>query len=215
MAIVSDKPQTTRKRILGIARRPARDRARRHAWNSPARHRNAAMVRDASRPFDGGPGTARRGRGGGGERAPRDRDGRPGRNSAILALNKIDDLVAKEKLLPVIADYATRHAFLEIVPISAKTGDGVERLAELLVRNCRSGGPLIPTTFSRRRPKRSGRRGRPREAPRTDPAGAAIRVDGSGRKMNRDEERDVTVIFASIVVEREGRRRSSSAAADR
>lgn len=46
---------------------------------------------------------------------------------AILVLNKVD-LVKKEDLLPIIADYSTLHDFSSIVPISAKTGDGVDIL---------------------------------------------------------------------------------------
>ncbi len=45
----------------------------------------------------------------------------------ILVMNKIDE-VRKEQLLPMIADYSSMHEFAAIVPISAKTGDGVEIL---------------------------------------------------------------------------------------
>ena len=45
----------------------------------------------------------------------------------ILVLNKVD-LMRKEELLPVIADYSSMHEFESIVPISAKSGDGVEIL---------------------------------------------------------------------------------------
>lgn len=45
----------------------------------------------------------------------------------ILVLNKVDT-VNKENLLPMIADYASMNEFDSIVPISAKTGDGVELL---------------------------------------------------------------------------------------
>ncbi len=47
--------------------------------------------------------------------------------SAILAINKIDT-VEKESLLAVIAAYSETGAFDAIIPISAKTGDGVEDL---------------------------------------------------------------------------------------
>lgn len=47
----------------------------------------------------------------------------------ILVMNKID-LVQKEKLLPLIADYSNLYDFDVIVPISAKTGDGAEILLE-------------------------------------------------------------------------------------
>lgn len=45
----------------------------------------------------------------------------------ILVLNKVD-MVKKENLLPMIADYSSMHEFASIVPISAKSGDGVELL---------------------------------------------------------------------------------------
>jgi len=47
----------------------------------------------------------------------------------ILAINKIDT-VEKEKLLEVIAVYADKADFAAIIPISAKTGDGVEALLD-------------------------------------------------------------------------------------
>lgn len=45
----------------------------------------------------------------------------------ILVMNKIDQ-VKKEQLLPMIADYSSMHDFAAIVPISAKTGDGIDIL---------------------------------------------------------------------------------------
>jgi len=48
---------------------------------------------------------------------------------AVLAINKIDT-IEKEKLLEVIAVYSQTGAFDAIIPISAKTGDGVDRLLE-------------------------------------------------------------------------------------
>ena len=46
---------------------------------------------------------------------------------AILIINKVDAL-KKEQLLPIIADYSNLYNFASIVPISAKTGDGVDIL---------------------------------------------------------------------------------------
>jgi GTP-binding protein Era len=209
VAIVSDKPQTTRKRILGIARRPGAEIA---LVDTPGIHRpdhrmNAAMVRDASEALstadlvllvvDG----AEEGR----ERRVIEMVARAG-TPAILALNKID-LVAKEKLLPVIAEYATRHPFLEIVPISAKTGDGVERLAELLVANLPERGPANPDDFlsATSEAEWAAEVIREKLLARTRqelPFASTVVVE----RMTRDEERDVTVIFASIVVEREGQK---------
>ena len=48
----------------------------------------------------------------------------------ILAINKIDT-VEKESLLEVIAVYSAAAKFDAIIPISAKTGDGVEQLLSL------------------------------------------------------------------------------------
>lgn len=48
---------------------------------------------------------------------------------AILVINKID-MIKKETLLPMIADYSSLCKFEEIVPISAKNGDGTELLID-------------------------------------------------------------------------------------
>jgi GTP-binding protein Era len=45
----------------------------------------------------------------------------------ILVINKVDK-IKKENLLPLIADYSNLHKFDAIVPISAQTGDGVKIL---------------------------------------------------------------------------------------
>lgn len=47
----------------------------------------------------------------------------------ILVINKID-AIKKEDLLPIIADYSNIHEFDAIVPISAKDGDGIDLLLE-------------------------------------------------------------------------------------
>ena len=48
---------------------------------------------------------------------------------AILVINKIDT-VEKESLLAVIAAYSEAFSFDAIIPVSAKTGDGVQELLE-------------------------------------------------------------------------------------
>ena len=47
----------------------------------------------------------------------------------ILVINKVD-MVKKEELLPLIADYSSMYDFESIVPISAKNSDGVDMLLE-------------------------------------------------------------------------------------
>lgn len=47
---------------------------------------------------------------------------------AVLVINKIDEVEDKDQLLAVIAAYKNAYDFDEIIPISAKTGEGVEEL---------------------------------------------------------------------------------------
>jgi GTP-binding protein Era len=64
----------------------------------------------------------------------------------ILALNKID-LVAKRKLLPLIEQVQTWHDFAAIVPVSATTGDGVDRLERVLLEQLPEGEPMYPDDY--------------------------------------------------------------------
>ena len=63
---------------------------------------------------------------------------------AVLAVNKADTLADKGELLPVIAAYSQAYDFTDIVPISAKTGEGVEELLEVLGRFAVEGPQLFP-----------------------------------------------------------------------
>jgi len=132
LAIVSDKPQTTRHRIVGILTAPEGQIV---FHDTPGIHRplhrlNKKMVemaeaalldadvvvvlRDVAEKF------------GKGEQFLLDFVARS-RKPRILALNKIDK-VSKPRLLPEIERYARRGDFTAIVPISAADGDGVDRL---------------------------------------------------------------------------------------
>lgn len=71
----------------------------------------------------------------------------------ILAINKIDT-VEKEKLLAVIAAYAEVAKFDEILPISAKTGDGVEELLSCCGRYAAPGPFLFPADATTDQPER-------------------------------------------------------------
>ncbi len=146
LAIVSDRPQTTRHRMVGIlsgasgqivfldtpgVHRPLHRMNRRmvrQATDSLREVDAVCMIVDASQPF------------GGGDRFLLDLVSRaPGPKVAVL--NKID-LVRKPKLLPRIAIYGESGAFGDIVPISALTGDGIDRLLEVLWRLMPEGEPL-------------------------------------------------------------------------
>ncbi len=211
VAIVSDKPQTTRRRILGVARRPGFEIA---LIDTPGIHRpqyrlNAAMVRDATDALAGaelvllvvdaaeapGPGLAfileRLAQAG----AP-----------AILALNKID-LLPKERLLPMLEELSKRHDFRAIVPISAKTGDGVERLGEVLAANLPEGEPGYPEDFLTATPETEWIaeviREKLLERTRDElPFAHAVVIES----VKPAEGKDITVVRASIVVEREGQK---------
>ena len=71
----------------------------------------------------------------------------------VLALNKID-LVAKAKLLPLIETASKWHDFAAIVPVSAATGDGIDRLERILLEQMPEGDPIYPEDFLTDQPER-------------------------------------------------------------
>lgn len=141
IAIVSDKPQTTRTRILGVAHSGDAQIA---FFDTPGLHEprhllNRRMVRTALDVFDDAdlfyvvaeateqprPG----------DRAVVDhvreavtRQLRP----VILVINKAD-VVNKPRLLPLIENYVRLFPWTEVVPVSALQGDNIQRLMELTV----------------------------------------------------------------------------------
>jgi GTP-binding protein Era len=151
VAIVSDKPQTTRHRILGVRNSPAGQMVfidtpgihkpmhrmnRRMVDTATATLREAdlaVLVVDASTP----PGA--------GDRFVRDLVVRAG-IPCVLALNKID-AIDKPRLLPLMADYARPGDLGAIVPISALTGDGVDRLEAEILDALPEGEPLYPDEY--------------------------------------------------------------------
>jgi GTPase len=54
------------------------------------------------------------------------------RAPVVLVVNKVDFLKEKEELLPYLQEVSTRFNFDQIIPISAKTGNNVERLETLI-----------------------------------------------------------------------------------
>jgi GTPase len=63
---------------------------------------------------------------------------------AVLALNKVDLVPDKAKLLPRLEAYAGRHPFHALVPLSAKTGTGVDRLEAVTLELLPPGPALYP-----------------------------------------------------------------------
>ena len=147
IAIVSEKPQTTRTRILGVVHAPGAQIA---LLDTPGLHKpqhllNRRMVRTAVETlveadilFVLMDATTLPGPGDlmvlDHVKAALKKQARP----VILVLNKVD-LVNKMKLLPVIETYAKMYAWTEVVPVSAQTGDNLERLLTVTVSHLPEG----------------------------------------------------------------------------
>ena len=72
---------------------------------------------------------------------------------AVLVINKIDT-VEKETLLSVISAYTEAHNFDAVIPISAKTGDGLDILVEELKGMCVESPQLFPDGMISDQPER-------------------------------------------------------------
>ncbi len=73
---------------------------------------------------------------------------------AVLAINKVDTLEQKEKLLEVIQVYSGEYDFDAVVPISARTGQGVEELLNVLEGFLPEGPQLFPEDMTSDQPER-------------------------------------------------------------
>lgn len=62
----------------------------------------------------------------------------------IAVLNKIDKVHPRELLLETITEMSARGDFREVVPLSAKNGDNLDRLRDLVVESLPVSGPLYP-----------------------------------------------------------------------
>ncbi|MEE1035588.1 MAG: GTPase Era [Oscillospiraceae bacterium] len=135
IAIVSNKPQTTRNRICGIV---TRGNSQYVFVDTPGFHKARTKlgdymvnaVRDSISDVDATILVVEPIPSVGTQEAALIESLQAKHCPAILAINKIDT-VEKDKLLEVIAAYAETGAFDAIIPISAKTGDGVEQLMEV------------------------------------------------------------------------------------
>ena len=151
VAIVSDKPQTTRHRILGVRNTPGGQLVfiDTPGIHKPQHRMNRRMVDDAIRSLRDADAavlivdaTSRPGSGDHYVVEAVRRAGVP----AVLALNKID-LVRKPELLPLMEHYARAAEFTAIVPISAQTGDGAAALESELLKALPEAEPLYPAEF--------------------------------------------------------------------
>jgi len=158
IAIVSDKPQTTRNRILAVKTRedaqivfldtPGIHKPT-HSMNARMVETAIAVIRDVDVPVLVVDATEPMGKG---DRFVLDLF-QDVTAPVILALNKVD-LMVKQRLLPLIDQYSRLRTFAEIVPISALTGDGTTVLEQVLVRHLPFGEPLYPEDFLTDQPER-------------------------------------------------------------
>lgn len=159
VAIVSDKPQTTRATIQGILNLPA---AQVIFLDTPGIHHADSLINrklaqdvagalenrdlllylaDCTRPVTAAD-----------EQAVElvRRAGAP----TLMALNKIDRLKDKSRLLPLIDQYRRLAGFDEFVPISALRGDGLDTLREAVVRRLPPGPRYFPEDMITDQPER-------------------------------------------------------------
>lgn len=73
---------------------------------------------------------------------------------AVLAINKADTVPQKDRLLEVIQVYSQEHDFDAVVPISSKTGQGVEELLDVLEGYLPKGPQLFPDDMTSDQPER-------------------------------------------------------------
>jgi len=71
----------------------------------------------------------------------------------FLILNKVD-LIKKNRLLPLIQQYDSIGTFAEIVPVSAATGDNVDRLERAIIDRLPEGEPMYPADYLTDQPER-------------------------------------------------------------
>lgn len=209
VAIVTEKPQTTRNRILAIANtasaqivffdtpgihKPKHEMNRRMvdlALRSLKTVDLVLLIADVTERF------------GGGDEFVLERV-RQAKVPVVLALNKVDR-IRKPEILTVIDEYRHRHDFTDIVPISALTGENVDALVSVLERQLPEGEPLYPPETLTDLPERffvsELVREKILEATREEiPYSTAVVIDSweEGEKLTRIE--------ASILVERESQK---------
>jgi GTP-binding protein Era len=211
LAIVSDKPQTTRHRLVGIL---SGERGQMVFYDTPGIHRplhrlNRQMVQHAMDAMNDADVTC----------LLVDATERFGKGDAymldlvakaegpkVLALNKVDR-VRKPALLPLMQQYGERNVFQEIVPVSALDGDGCDVLIDILWKLLPEGEPLFDPELLTIHPERFLAAERIREkvlelTTEELPYSTAVVID----RWEEDAERDLVKIYASIIVDRPGQK---------
>lgn len=213
VAIVSDKPQTTRHRLVGIL---TEARGQMVFYDTPGIHKplhrlNRQMLRHAMAALNDADvvcllvdASERFGAGDAYMLELVEKVERP----KVLALNKIDR-VRKPDLLPLLGRYGESGLFTELVPISALTGDGADRLLNVLWGLLPEGAPLYDPELLTIHPERflAAERIREKVLERTRdelPFATAVQID---RWEEEEGSPGLVKIFASILVDRPGQKK--------
>jgi len=211
VAIVSDKPQTTRTRIVGVK---TYDDGQLVFVDTPGIHR--PLHRLNVRMVDAAVETLR-------EVQVAvlvfDASTKPGRGDefvsgllrdatmpVVLVLNKVD-LIAKNSLLPLIQAAQSWHPFAAIIPLSAATGDGVPELEKLLLSLVPESEPLFPDDYLTDQPERAlvaeTVREKVLEQTRAElPFSTAVIVD----QFDESEREQILRLYCTIFVETESQK---------
>lgn len=125
---------------------------------------------------------------------------------ALLLVNKVDLWRNKTKLLPVLEAYAARFSFQEIIPVSVRRKDAVDRVLELVAERMPEGPAAFAEDELTNRPTVFFIREYVREqvlenTRREVPHAVAVSVDSV------DESKSVLVIRATVHVEKAGQQR--------
>jgi GTP-binding protein Era len=211
VAIVADKPQTTRTSIQGVLTLPEAqvvflDTPGIHKADTPINKRMMEAVRaaldqrdlllymaDPTRDF--------------GEADHKALDlVRRAETPTLLLVNKIDLLRDKAALLPVIESYKNQFEFGAYLPVSARTGEGLEQLREEILSRLPDGPQYFPPDFVTDQPERFLAAELVREkvlmlTHQEVPHSVAVLVD------KWEETPQLTRIYATVYVERDGQKK--------
>ena len=211
ISIVSPKPQTTRNRIMGIVNGPdyqliLLDTPGLHSAKTPL---NQGMVKVALDTLpevdailfmiDASMSKAR-------DDASPFQHLRKVNKPVLLAVNKID-LMDKKKLLPVLNAYQEMYPFTALVPISAKSKDGIDTLLAEILNLMPEGPRLYPEDIPTDATERFivGEIIREKIFRRTNqevPYATAVVIDA----FIEDEVKEATTIHATILVEKDSQK---------
>jgi GTP-binding protein Era len=222
IAIVSPRPQTTRTRILGVWNGEGAQLA---FFDTPGLHRakgelNRRMVEVGLTTLsevdvalllvEAGTGPDHRVEVGEATRWIVEEVARSGKPS-VLGISKMDR-APRESLLPVIAAYKDLHAWTEVVPFSALTGENVEDLLRTLARVVpESEAPLFPPDVMTDQAERQIAAEYVREqvilrTRQEIPYAAAVGVDEFDERERQAGKHGLVRIAATIYVERESQK---------